>query len=166
MTVQSLLARLRELSEAFPRENCPWEYRPRFEPGISAEIIQSIEQNLGAPLPQDVSEFFRNCNTIVAMDIWNGYWIGDLPRLTSESFRAYFPKTIEGPTGPESIIPIATDGGGNAFVLSLRNGHVRFWNHETGALSVVASSFTHFLERVVADWEHAIKDDGNWKYLV
>ncbi len=31
---------------------------------------------------------------------------------------------------PENTIPIATDGGGNHYILSLENGLIYFWNHE------------------------------------
>lgn len=48
---------------------------------------------------------------------------------------------------PEGCVPIADDGCGNyvCLVSSPRECGVAFWDHETGALSVVAATFTEFL---------------------
>ena len=137
-----------------------------FRCGASAESVRSLENELGLGLPDDLVEFFLLCDAIIAMSVWNGYWIGDLKKITIPAFRDFFPTTVDGSSGPEPTIPIATDGGGNAFLVSLTNGSVWSWPRETGAVSIIARSFKHFLERVVADWEHAIINDGNWKYLV
>src|SRR5262249_3223104 len=145
---------------------CPWEERPRFGPGASPETIQACQQAVGSRLPDDLVDFLRRCDTIAAMGVWNGYWIGAAADLADPGYRDDFPAAVNGRTGPEPVVPVARDGGGNAFLQSLVGGQVWRWDHETGAVRVVAPSFHGFLERVAEDWEHAAEDNGDWSYLV
>jgi hypothetical protein len=100
------------------------------------------------------------------MDVHNGYWIGGTTALTRSVSRGDFPRTIESGGETVSVAPIATDGGGNAFLVTAHDGQVWRWDHETGTLAAVAVSFGAFLERVARDWERAASGDANWEYLV
>ena len=100
------------------------------------------------------------------MSVHNGYVLCGPTNLASDGFCRSFPATMPGHQGPMPVIPIATDGGGNAFLLSLHTGDVWRWDHETGATHLVATSFASFLERVVADWEAYIADTPGWQFLV
>jgi hypothetical protein len=99
------------------------------------------------------------------MEVWNGYWVGGLAQLTTNVSRGDFPATVAEENGPSGVMPVATDGGGNAFLMSLRGGTVWKWNHETGGVRAVADNFTGFLQRVLQDWEHYLSDDDTWDYL-
>ena len=92
------------------------------------------------------------------MDVHNGYWLGDVKRLIE---RGSFPRVADG----ESAIPVATDGGGNAFLLGA-SGKVWRWDHETDRLQFVAASFDAFLERVADDWAAYIAEQPGWSFLV
>ena len=91
------------------------------------------------------------------MSVHNGYWLGGVGRLSL----ADFPRAA----GGEPVAPVATDGGGNAFLLSA-GGRVWRWDHETGSVSKVAASFAGFLEQVSADWAAYVADTPGWRFLV
>jgi hypothetical protein len=162
MTVEQALIRLKELAEMFPREECPWEDRPTFEPRTDEKFLEEMRKKLGKALPDDLLAFFRICDAVVAMSIHNGYWIGGAEQLIRSAARGDFVPRIEN----DDVFPIATDGGGNAFLISAEVGSVWHWKHETGATRLVATLFGQFLERVVADWEHFAVSDDEWSYLV
>jgi hypothetical protein len=65
----------------------------------------------------------------------------------------------------EAAIPVAIDGGGNAFLLGA-SGRVWRWNQETGRLNLVAASFGAFLERVAEDWSAYVSEKPGWRFLV
>ena len=65
----------------------------------------------GFVLPGDLREFLELTDSIVAMSVHNGYWLGGINNLIDEGS---LPRVADG----EAAIPVATDGGGNAFVLA------------------------------------------------
>lgn len=144
--VKASLARLRELARAIPRPGCDWEERPRFEPPPSAEQVDAFERAAGFALPADLRTFLTDCGAVIEMSVHNGYWVGGVEGLARCIGRGDFPRSVAG----EPVAPVATDGGGNAFLLS-SSGRVWRWDHETGNLSEVASSFAGFMERVASD---------------
>jgi hypothetical protein len=161
MKVQDSISALRELAEELPRPEYPWEDKPRFTPPAAAGDIREYEQVAGFALPADVKEFFSLAGEVVGMSVHNGYWIGGIPKLIAMAKEVHIPGT----SGGRSIIPIATDGGGNVFFLS-DAGSVLRWQHETGELSEVSTSFSTFLERVGADWKAYVSNTPEWRYLV
>lgn len=159
--VADVLNRLRSFTDVFPEGE-----GPAFSPPASADSIQAFESAVGFPLPAELREFLTQCDAVVAMDVHNGYWIGGTTGLTRSVSRGDFPRRIDSGGEPVAVAPIATDGGGNAFLLTPPDGRVWRWDHETGRVSAVAGSFVAFLERVAQDWERAASGDANWKYLV
>ena len=155
--VQASLARLRELALAIPRPGCEWEDRPLFDPPASPEAVAAFERAAGFPLPADFRAFLADTGAVVGMSIHNGYWLGGVARLDP----AAFPRAAAG----EPAAPVATDGGGNAFLLSA-GGRVWRWDRETGRVSPVAGSFADFLARVADDWAAYIADTPDWRFLV
>jgi hypothetical protein len=143
--VADVLKHLRSLADAFAEEE-----RPTFSPPASADSIQAFESAVGFPLPAELREFLTRCDAVVAMDVHNGYWIGGTSGLTRSVSRGDFPRRIESGGELVAVAPIATDGGGNAFLLTAHDGRVWRWDHETGTLAAVAGSFVAFLERVGA----------------
>jgi hypothetical protein len=158
MSVVGTLTRLRELALSLPRPGCDWEERPHFDPPASPQSVAEIERVAGFTLPADFRDFLERTEAVVALSIHNGYWLGGVECLMEESDA---PRTA----GGERAIPIATDGGGNAFLLAA-SGIVWRWDHETGKLARVASSFGAFLERVAEDWEAYVSDKPGWRFLV
>lgn len=158
MSVAATVGRLRELALALPRPGCDREDRPRFEPPASLESVVEIERNAGFSLPSDLREFLEQTGAIVAMSVHNGYWLGDINKLLGEES---FPRVADG----EAAIPVATDGGGNAFMMGV-SGRVWRWSHETDRLNLVAASFGAFLERVAEDWSAYVSDHLGWRFLV
>ena len=65
----------------------------------------------------------------------------------------------------ERAIPVATDGGGNAILLS-SSGAIWRRDHETGKAEKVAASFGAFLKRVAEDWAAYIEEQPGWHFLV
>lgn len=159
--IEVSLERLRELALALPRRDCPWESRPTFEPPARPEEVGEFEQVVGFPLPSDLRAFLASVGAVVGMSVHNGFWLGGVERLTQWIADGQLPGEVAG----ERVAPVATDGGGNAFLLS-SGGRVWRWNHETGTLREVAQSFAEFLERVVLDWSAYISDAPGWRFLV
>ncbi len=157
MKVSESLSRLRLLADALP----DWE-RPAFHPPASLASVEALEQAAGVRLPDDFRQFLLQTDAIVAMDIHNGYWIGGIESLIQSISRSDFPDQVE----KTRVLPVATDGGGNAFLLSADGKHVWRWDHETGNVTDVASSFGAFLKRVADDWEHYATGNHDWAYLV
>ena len=112
----------------------------------------------GFELPADLREFLERTGSVAALSVHNGYWLGGVERLIEQSVS---PRTADG----ERAIPVATDGGGNAFLLG-SSGIVWRWDHGTGKLERVAASFGAFLERVAEDWAAYISDKPGWRFLV
>ena len=155
--MEASVERLRELAHAIPRPGREWEERPHFDPPASSEDIAAFERAAGFPLPADFRAFLARTGGVVGMSVHNGYWLGGVERLAP----ADFPREVAG----ESAAPVATDGGGNAFLLSA-SGRVWRWDHETGRVSQVTDSFTAFLSRVVDDWAAYVADTPSWRFLV
>ena len=156
-----VLNRLRSLADLFPEGE-----GPTFSPPASADAIQAFESALGFPLPAELREFLAQCDAVVAMDVHNGYWIGGTAGLARSVSRGDFPGSMDSGGERITVMPIATDGGGNAFLLTPADGRVWRWDHETGTLSAIAGSFAAFLERVAQDWERGASGDADWEYLV
>jgi hypothetical protein len=159
--VDTSLSRLRELSLALPRPGCEWEERPQFKPPASPEAVAAFEGAAGFPLPDDLRRFFWHTEAVVALSVHNGYWIGDIAHLIGAIEWQDFPQSV----GGKPAIPVSTDGGGNAFLLSA-SGQVWCWKHETGMVQQVAESFDQFLARIVADWEAYLNNTPGWQFLV
>ena len=79
---------------------------------------------------------------------------GDLPTVVTAEGRA------------TKVIPVATDGGGNAFLMAADLGTIWRWDRETGTLARVARDLAEFLHLVAEDWDHDLADDRDWRYLV
>src|SRR4051794_26118193 len=78
MSVPTTMARLRELALAWPRAGCDWEDRPRFEPPGTPQSIIELERMAGFALPEDLQAFLKQTESIVAMSVHNGYWLGGI----------------------------------------------------------------------------------------
>jgi hypothetical protein len=100
------------------------------------------------------------------MSVHNGYHLCGAKEVADIRTDGWPPRTVTGPNGDERVVPVAWDGGGNAFLLSPSTQRVWRWDHETGTSVQVASSFTDFLTRVVADWEAYLADQPGWQFLV
>lgn len=158
MTIESVMARLRSIADRFEPQRGD-EQPPRFDPPATARQIAGLERRSG-PIPDDLRAFLLTSAQVVAMDIRNGYWLGGRVTLDPRPDDRWFG------LGAPPVIAVATDGGGNSFLLSPARDAVWFWDHETGQTRPVADSFTAFLSRVADDWEHDAADAPDWKYLV
>jgi hypothetical protein len=159
LQIDQVLSRLRKLADEFPAEE-----RPKFSPGASADSVVGFEKVVGTRLPEQLAHFLRQCDSIVAMDVWIGYWVGGVEQLLRSMGRKDFPaKLVE--ANHDVVVPVATDGGGNAFLMSVKDQRVWKWNHETGNSTTVAHDFASFLQRIADDWEHFLARDSAWHYL-
>ena len=149
-----------------------------FEEGATASRIDQLAALVAQPLPPDYRYFLSRCAGFVAMDFHNGCAV-HTPELVTRLFREPgAPKRLVAATGANTLLPVAGDGGGNVFLLSLgAAGSVLRWDHEIGGsraevspgdpgISIVADGFTAFLERIRDDWRHFLGPDPDaWEYL-
>jgi cell wall assembly regulator SMI1 len=143
----------------------PADVAPRIEPPAVQAEVADLEEALGEVIPEGVLRLFRVTRAIVAMDIRNGCWIGGPQQLSRSIRRSDFPGSLNAEGRDERVLPIATDGGGNAFLLTIRLGSVWRWDHETGGVACVSSTIADFLGRVAEDWAHNLEGDAAWRYL-
>jgi hypothetical protein len=158
MSVSKTVALLRELALVFPRPECDWEDRPRFAPPATPQNIAELERATGFVLPDELREFLEQTESIIAMSVHNGYWLGGIKQLLGADG---VPRVANG----ETAIPVATDGGGNMFLITGK-GKISRWNHETGEIKQVAATFGVFVERVAEDWAAYINGQPDWCFLV
>jgi hypothetical protein len=161
MSVHASVVRLRSLATLLPRPGCDWEDCPTFAPSAPLSAVAELEAVAGFELPGDYRAFLAETGAITAMSVHNGYWLGGAVDLVGLIKQGDFPQKA----GTEPVIPIATDGGGNAFLLA-PTGRVWRWQHETGKVTEVAGGFAAFLDRVAEDWEAYIAETPGWQFLV
>jgi len=159
--IESVVATLLGLSARYPRE-----VAPRIEDPASPAEISELQAAAGQTLPALVLALFQRTRAIVAMEVRNGYAIGGPLQLARSLRRQDFPASLDVQAPSARAIPVATDGGGNAFMVALGDGSVWRWDHETGALERVARDLPDFLGRIAEDWAHDLDGDSTWNYLV
>lgn len=156
MSVKTAVARLREIAAEWSAGD-----PPVFHPPATSNSLEAFAAELGCPLPEELAEFLRQTDAVVAMEIHNGYWLGGTEQLSRSVKRGDWPRLIDGLLA----IPVATDGGGHAFLISATGDRVWRRERETGSWRVVAESFSRFLERVAADWVAFENQVPNWTFL-
>lgn len=155
------LARLRAIAEAIPRPGYDWESRPTFAPPASPATVVELESAAGFVLPADFRAFLADTAIVLGMSVHNGYQIGGPAIIVRAVRERRIPLTV----AADPAIPVAFDGGGNAFLLT-QAGDVWKWDHETGAVSPVVRSFAAFLDRVALDWAAYVANTPDWRFLV
>ncbi len=163
-------AALSTLESVYPLE------APTFGPGCCIGELDELQEK--CPLPEDYVEFLALCRRVVASDVFNGYYIySPLGRPADSSIPRRLLVGVEPRLEDVLVLAVAGDGGGNQFLMAVGSeaaGQVWKWNHERPVrfdgvaregLTVVAGSFTAFLERVAEDWEHFVHDDRAWSYI-
>lgn len=174
-TVPALLQSMRELGAALADHGVD---AAGFERPITSEALSELETRHGA-IPSDYRQFLLLTGRVTALDIHVGYDLFGAARAFSLLEQADGPpaRLIDG-TNSALLLPVGGDGGGNLFLLELREGGRVFkWNHERtsdarsveashASLSLVADSWASFLDRLVEDWRHFVAGDPHWRYLV
>jgi hypothetical protein len=147
---------------ALAARTLPASIRPSFSPPATAEKILELELVLGTSLPEPIHDFFTQHDSISAMDVWNGYFVGGIDVILRSLKRGDFPRVVES----RPVIAIATDGGGNAFLTpSDSDGPVWKWLHETGAVTEVARDFNAFSDRLADDFRMFADGNDRWQYM-
>lgn len=158
---EDLVSRLRDVASDFPE----WQ-APTFGEPATERDLTSLRAATGIGLPSDFTTFLKITDAVIAMDIHNGYWIGGSAELSRSLRRGDYPVTVDADGRATRVVPVATDGGGNAFFTCVDTGTIWRWDHETGRVNLVAQDLADFLRRVADDWLHARSDDPSWNYLV
>jgi cell wall assembly regulator SMI1 len=163
-TVQTALDRLRALAARIPVIESTYPLlEPSFAPGAPPDEVDALEATLAARLPGDYRRFLLLCSRVDAMDVWNGYAVHSPAQVQ----RILAAREVADRYGGEKLVPVASDGGGNLFFMTLPSGQILKWRQlvSTSPFIEVASSFTGFLERMADDWFHFIEDDREWQYM-
>lgn len=158
--IERAVAVLRDCAGAFPEQDAP-----AFDLPATAGQIEALRKASRGFLGGQFEEFLRVTAGIVAMNVRNGYWIGGPNELTRALKRGDLPLYLSASNRGTPVVTVATDGGGNAFLVDVDTGAVWFWDHETSAERLVAADFVAFLRRVAEDWRHAAAGDETWDYI-
>jgi hypothetical protein len=159
--IEDAVATLAELSARYADD-----IAPRIEQAASLAEIAELQEGADQELPASVLAFLKRTRAIVAMEIRNGYWIGGPAELSRSMRRHDYPTRFDADGQTAHAIPFATDGGGNAFMITAVVGSVWRWDHETGTVAYISEDLAAFLRRVAEDWAHDLDGDDAWKYLV
>jgi hypothetical protein len=156
--IEDIISDLREVGQRVPTLDSAYPLKePIFGMGTPEAEVIALESYVQVALPEDFLLF---------QDIWNGYHLMDATHIKAIMSDADWPLIIQSEDSPTVLMPIGGDGGGNLFLMDLKNeGHVLKWDHETGRKDLVAVGFFEFLYRVLEDWKHFTSGDGGWKYL-
>ena len=172
LDLRALGAEIANLDFGYPVEEAT------FESGAAPSRIESVAAVVGEPLPVDYRYFLSQCAGFTGMDFHNGYAV-HTPEEVVRLFReAGAPRQVLTDRGAVPVLPVASDGGGNVFLLKLRMPHVVLrWDHEIGETGAalppghpgfreVADGFVVLLERIRADWSHFLGPDPEaWTYI-
>ncbi|GAA4576459.1 SMI1/KNR4 family protein [Planotetraspora kaengkrachanensis] len=90
-------------------------------PADGDEELRALSQQLGAPLPADISAFFGAVEEASLPDLWNGYFIGP-PSWIAELHRSREPRFIRHGTTTHEVMIIASCGGGVLYAVPLPDG--------------------------------------------
>jgi hypothetical protein len=148
-----------------------------FQSGTSASRLEAISAMVVEPLPDDYRYFLAQCAGFSGMDFHNGYVVHTPEEVVRVLGQGGAPKNVKTADVAIPVLPVASDGGGNVFLLQLRPPcAVLRWDHELGgedavsagdpSLRAVADSFASFLERIRDDWRHFLgPDPASWTYI-
>ena len=125
-------------------------------PPASDADLAELAAALGQPVPPEYAGFLREHNggyASVEVDTPDGAGTGylDFLGVGGEPFEdvLYLVRhplhSGGGGTLDHSVVPIATDGSGNHFCLSLDDGAVLFWDKDTALAERAFDSFDEFL---------------------
>ncbi|MFO0696685.1 MAG: hypothetical protein U0230_24155 [Polyangiales bacterium] len=150
-----------------------------FGPGCCAGELTEFASWWRGGLPGDYEELLSLCRSVSAPDVHNGYFIYSPLAVARQD--ASIPRRLHVVIGEAleevGVTAFAGDGAGNQFLLGMGGvgrGMVWKWSHErpvrfdgvaTEGLTLEASSFVEFLERIAEDWEHFVRGDHDWVYL-
>jgi hypothetical protein len=149
-----------------------------FDSGADASRSGAVAALVEAPLPSDYIYFLSQCAGVMGMDFHNGYVLHTPEEVVRRLSEGGLPRQVTTADGAVPVIPVASDGGGNVFLLQVGPPYgVLRWDHETGGggdapasahdgIQPVADSFASFLERIRDDWRHFLGDDpASWTYI-
>jgi cell wall assembly regulator SMI1 len=148
-------------------------------PPLTEIALAKLEEQLELKLPQDFRAFLLESNggyleegltvdfvetgyeTVTSTLINEFYYLGSSTDRSFSNIASEHVRLIENDLIPPSLIPVATDAGGNYILLCVSGddyGHVYFANHEledpeTGYLvmSSIADSFTEFIDMLYSE---------------
>ena len=176
--IDAVLRDLKSLGSAIANDDFGYPVEEAtFEQGSSASRLEAISAIVGEALPVDYRYFLEQCAGFAGMDFHNGYVMHTPEEVVRLLAPSGAPKRVKTLDGALAVLPIASDGGGNVFLLQLRPPNVVLrWDHELGgedavssghpALRPVADGFASFLERIRDDWRHFLgPDPGSWNYI-
>ena len=146
----------------FAGRTLPDDARPTFSAPASAQQIADLELTIGATLAPDLRAFFETHDSISAMDVHVGYWIGGIDTIIRSIGRGDFPDSVES----RRVFPIGSDGGGNGFLMPVdADGPVWKWSHETGDVGEMATSFKRFMDRLADDFRMFAGGSEDWSFM-
>ena len=160
MTITSIIARLRDLAAAMPRDGCDWEETPSISSAAKSDDIEIYKGLAAFELPSDLMDFFSITDLVSGMTVHNGYAIGGIDNLIRSIRRRDFPTQIDN----EPVVPVGTVGNVDTLFIDPQ-GVMYLWRHESGSATILANSFLSFLQRVADDWHAYVYVVDDWQFI-
>ncbi|GAA1293978.1 hypothetical protein Psi02_42300 [Planotetraspora silvatica] len=123
------------------------------------EELRALSQELGAPLPADISAFFGAIAEVSLPDLWNGYFIGP-PNWIAELHNSREPRFIRHGTTTQEVMIIAANGGGMLYaaplpdgrpILALPNSAIQngIYDADVAGFGLVAANLDEFMRTLI-----------------
>ena len=161
MKISEAINQLKVLAKLVENEDEPWLEEPKFTDAPITSQLNEFEKVSGFQIKGELLEFFTLNDSIIAMSIHNGYWIGGINQLKN----IYTSGNVTRKIKQETCIPLATDGSGNTFIFTEAESVWKV-DHETLKETLISNSLSEFFERVIEDWKAFVEQKENWTYLV
>ncbi|XZG69216.1 SMI1/KNR4 family protein [Chitinibacteraceae bacterium HSL-7] len=172
--MNKLLLQLQAQGQALPELDAGYPLEAaRFLPAAPADLVYRLATHTGHPLPDDYRAFLAECAGFDAMDIHNGYALHDPEQQLRYLAQGINFGSVLVKAHLTPVLPIGSNGGGDVFFLVPDHGVWRIDHHllVTGAPPLaldepqpgvrhISSSFTGYLQRMLADWQHFVDDDA------
>lgn len=165
--VEQLLEELQSMDFGYPTGN------NGFIPAQHSLTLAAMLRELGVYSNEVFRDFYSACNGLNLPGVHVGYFISPIERIADVT-QDFNPRIVTGPLGGK-VISIGSSGGGDLFVIRLKEQDVLLlspgfiqagiYDGSSGKVRVVATSFSAFLDRILADTTAFVKGEPH-SYLV
>ncbi|MGB4773627.1 MAG: SMI1/KNR4 family protein [Daejeonella sp.] len=169
--ISNNLKQLSELLNSITASKIGYQPGSNYVLPVSNKELKEVLQNL----PVDFQLFYKLCDGIMMPDVYNGYFIDTLERLSTTDVRGEPSQILDSSV---DILVFGSDGGGGRFAIDHKSGEVYYlpsggsirygvfsFLSSKDAPILIAKNFNYFIERLLNDVRAFLQEDKQWAYL-